>query len=206
MLRPIAVLLAVLAPALAQAAQPAQPLRPLSSFSSGSWQVVTVGTDERVNHCAVERGSFAAKPKPGEPRVMFQVDEQWAILSVRSTDYRFAGKKPLAITLVGSDGTEQTPKAAAGGWDRADIAYANGKPDLLPLVALKYLDVRMDDTSVRVPMDGFAEVLLAFSDCVKSIGKPAEGWTTSEVDALIGAVSRGEAKCREESGRTICDR
>lgn len=207
MLRPVVALLAVLTPALAQAAPPAQQFRALSSFSSGDWQVVAVGNDERVNHCAVERGSFAAQPRAGEPRMMFQVDQNWAILSVRSVDYRFPGKKALAVTLVGSDGSEQTPKAAAAGWDRADIAYANGKIDLMPLAALKHIDVRMEDSAVRLPMEGFAEVLLAFSDCMKNIGKPVEGWGTREIDDLIGAVKRGEAKCAEDkSGRIVCDR
>jgi hypothetical protein len=208
MLRAAAAVLTLLiaTPALAQAAQPKapQPLRALSSFASSGWQVVFVGNDERVNHCALERESSG--PKPGQPKFMFQIDQKWAILTVRAAEYKFTEKKPLTVTLVGSDGGERQPKAATGGPDRADIAFGNDAAELTSLAGLSHLDVRMDGSTVRLPMDGLSTALPALADCMANIGKPAQGWSSDEVDHLVNAVKNGKATCREDkSGRMICD-
>ena len=194
------------APRPANAPAAAQPFRTLASTTVEPWQVAWIGNDEKVNHCALLRGTGASDPLPGEPKFLFVADREWVILRVRAVEYQFTDKKPLSLTLTTAIG-ERQPLATTGGPDLADIRFGKDRADMAALLASPHLDVRMDGVTVRLPLDGLAAAMPAYNDCMAHIGKPAKGWTDRDVDQLIKAVKSGKARCVEDARqhRTVCD-
>src|SRR6185436_13745510 len=93
-------------------AQPEQPLRKLGYSRIGPWEVAAIGNDQKVNHCALTRGTSSADLKPGEPKFLMIVDNTWMILRVRDASYKFTEKKPLPVTVITAEGVESKPDAA----------------------------------------------------------------------------------------------
>ena len=90
-------------------AQPQQPFRKLEYSRIGPWEVAAIGNDEKVNHCALTRGTSSADLKPGEPKFCMIVDNTWMIVRVRDASYKFTEKKALAVTAITAEGVESTP-------------------------------------------------------------------------------------------------
>lgn len=187
-------------------AQP-QPFRKLEFSRIRGWEVAAIGNDEKVNHCALTRGTSSAELKPGEPKFTMIVDTKWLILRVRAADYKFTEKKALAVTAITADGTESKPLAATGGPDLADIRFGVDIKERDGLLATKHLDIRMEDSTVRLSFAGLDAVRPAFDQCMANIGSPAKGWSSSEIDQLVSQVKRGQAKCTENKRTrvTMCD-
>ena len=186
---------------------PAQPFRKLEFSRIGGWEVAAIGNDEKVNHCALTRGTSSAELKPGEPKFTMIADTKWLILRVRAADYRFSEKKALAVTAITADGIESKPLAATGGPDLADIRFGADVKERDALLATKHLDIRMEDSTVRLSFAGLEAAKPAFDQCMANIGSPAKGWSSSEIDELVSQVKRGRAKCSENKRtRTVtCD-
>ena len=112
-----------------------QPFRKLNYSRIAGWEVAWIGNDEKVNHCALTRGTTSADLKPGEPKFVIIVDNAWMIARVRDASYKFTEKKALAVTAITAEGVESTPLAATGGPDLADIRFSaerrRGLVDLL---------------------------------------------------------------------------
>ncbi len=143
------VLVASAAPAFSQSATPAsapaaQPFRKLEFSRIGGWEIAAIGNDEKVNHCILTRGTSSADPKPGEPKFAFAVDQTWAILQLRTADFKYTEKKGLPVTVTTAEGSESKPLAATGGPDLANIRFAT-PTELNPVLATKHLDVRVED-------------------------------------------------------------
>jgi hypothetical protein len=204
------VLAAATASAVAQTATPAnapaaQPLRQLASRTIAPWQVEWVGNDEKVNHCIVARGTRSDKPTAEEPKLMFVVDHGVAILRLRAEPFRFTEKKSLKASLTLPNGTELNPLAATSGPDRADMKLEPKEMDAL--LAVSYVDARVDGMTVRLPFAGAAEITPVWRECMANIGKPAKGWTDGEIDQLVKSVKNGRAKCttNKRTNTTMCD-
>lgn len=195
------------APKLPNGPAEAQSFRTLASATVAPWQVMWIGNDEKVNHCVLSRGTRAADPVAGEPKFVFLADRQWIILRVRAAEYAFTEKKALSVTLVTAEGGERRPLAATGGPDLADIQFGKDRAAIASLLASPYLDVRTDEATVRLALDGLAAVMPAYDECMANIGKPAKAWTDKELDQLIKAVKTGKARCVEDKQqrRTVCD-
>src|SRR5262249_11619821 len=116
-------------------------------------------------------------------------------------------KEGVSVTLVTAEGGEWRPLAATGGPDLADIQFGKDRAAIASLLASPYLDVRTEEATVRLALDGLAAVMPAYDECMANIGKPAKGWTGKEVDQLIKAVKTGKARCVEDKQqrRTVCD-
>ena len=179
-------------------AGPQQPFRKLEFSRIGPWEIAAIGNDERVNHCALTRGTSTAELKAGEPKFLMIVDRAWMILRVRDASYRFTEKKGLHVTVTTAEGVESKPLAAAGGPDLADIRLSAEPRDIDALLATRYLDIRAEDSNVRLSFAGLAAAKADFDQCMANIGSPAKGWSSTEVDQLINQVRRGRAKCSED--------
>ena len=188
-------------------AQQQQPFRKLGYSRIGAWEVAAIGNDEKVNHCALTRGTSSADLKPGEPKFLLIVDNTWMILRVRDASYKFTEKKKLAVTAITAEGVESQPPAATGGADLADIRFSAEPQQRDALLATRHLDIRMDDSSVRLSFSGLAQAKAEFDQCMANIGSPAQGFSNVEFDALISQVKRGKAKCSENKRTrvTTCD-
>lgn len=187
------------------AAAQAQPFRKLEFSRLGPWEVAAIGNDQKVNHCALTRGTSSAELKPGEPQFTMIADETWTILRVRATDYRFTEKKPLAVTAATAEGAESKPAAATGGPDLADIRFTAEEREAL--LKSRHLDIRIEDSSVRLSFAGLSAAKDAFDQCMANIGTPAKGWSKAEIDQLVDQIKRGKAKCAENkrTRTTVCD-
>ena len=99
------------------------------------------------------------------------------------------------------------PIAATGGPDLADIRFSAERRELDALLATKHLDIRTDGSTVRLSFAGLTEAKADFDQCMANIGSPAKGWSSAEVDQLIGQIKRGKAKCSENKRTrvTTCD-
>ena len=192
--------------AFAHATTP-QPFRKLEYSRIGPWEVAGIGNDEKVNHCALTRGTSSAEPKPGEPKFLMIVDRTWMILRLRDASYKFTEKKQLDLTVITADGTEMKPPAATGGPDLADIRFSAGPKDVDALLAAAHLDVRLDGSTVRLSFSGLAAAKADFDACMANIGSPAKGFGKADFDQLLGQIKRGKAKCseNERTGVTTCD-
>jgi hypothetical protein len=162
-----------------------QVLHQVGSFVLNDWQVVFVGTDERVNHCVLVRETKSAKPTSAEPHFALLADQKWVILQVRSADYRFTEKKALKVTLATPDGSETAPLASTGGPDTANINFGTTRQDIAALAGSAYLDVRTGEATVRLSLDGLDRIMPAFDRCMANIGSPAKGFSDDEINALI---------------------
>jgi hypothetical protein len=184
-----------------------QPFRKLNTSRIGGWEVAWIGNDEKVNHCALTRGTSSADLKPGEPKFLMIVDNTWMILRVRDAGYKFTERKPLAVTATTAEGVESKPPAATGGPDLADIRFSAEPKERDALLATKHLDIRMDDSAVRLSFSGLAAAKAEFDQCMVNIGTTAKGFSDQEFDQLISQVKRGKAKCSENkrTGVTTCD-
>jgi hypothetical protein len=191
----------------ASATTPQQTFRKLEYSRIGPWEVAAIGNDEKVNHCALTRGTSTAELKPGEPKFLMIVDRTWMILRVRDASYRFTEKKGLPVTVTTAEGVESRPPAATGGPDLADIRLSAEPKDIDALLATRYLDVRTEGSNVRLSFAGLAAAKPDFDQCMANIGSPAKGWSSAEVDQLIGQIKRGKAKCSENKRTrvTTCD-
>jgi hypothetical protein len=191
----------------ASATTPQQTFRKLEYSRIGPWEVAAIGNDEKVNHCALTRGTSTAELKPGEPKFLMIVDRTWTILRVRDASYRFTEKKGLPVTVTTAEGVESRPLAATGGPDLADIRLSAEPKDIDALLATRYLDVRTEGSNVRLSFAGLAAAKPDFDQCMANIGSPAKGWSSAEVDQLIGQIKRGKAKCSENKRTrvTTCD-
>lgn len=187
------------------AASQSQPLRKLEFSRIGPWEVAAIGNDEKVNHCALTRGTSSAELKPGEPKFTMIADAKWMILRVRAAEYQFTQKKALAVTLVTAVGAESKPAAASGGPDLADIRFTPEERDAL--LKTKYADIGLDGTTVRLSFAGLDAAKPALDQCMANIGSPVKGWSSREIDQLVSQVKRGKAKCVENkrTGVTMCD-
>ncbi len=200
-------LLALALTVAAQGATPAQPqpFRKLEFSRIGPWEVAAIGNDEKVNHCALTRGTSSAELKPGEPKFTMIVDNTWMILRVRAADYRFSEKKGLAVTVTTAEGAESKPPAATGGPDLADIRFAPEERDAL--LKSKYLDIRLGESTVRLSFAGLDAAKPDFDQCMANIGSPTKGWSSAEIDQLASQIKRGKAKCvtNKRTNTTMCD-
>ena len=184
-----------------------QPFRKLEHSRIGPWEVAAIGNDEKVNHCALTRGTASAEPKPGEPKFSMVVGTKWMIVRVRDASFKFTERKALAVTAITAEGVESHPVAATGGPDLADIRFSAEPRERDALLATKHLDLRMDEGTVRLSFAGLAEAKRDFDQCMANIGSPAKGFSSAEVDQLIQQVKRGRAKCTENKRTrvTTCD-
>ena len=193
-----------------QAATPAppqaqQPFRKLEYSRIGPWEVAAIGNDEKVNHCALARGTSSSEPKQGEPKFLLLVDTGWMILRLRAAEYQFTEKKALAVTAITAEGVESKPLAATGGPDLADIRFSAEPKERDALLATRHLDIRTEDATVRLSFEGLDEVQPAFKQCLANIGSPAKGWSDAEFAQIIKQVKRGKAKCATKKNVTTCD-
>jgi hypothetical protein len=192
----------------APAAQPQQPFRKLNFSRIGPWEVAAIGNDEKVNHCALTRGTSSADLKPGEPKFLVIVDNAWMIVRVRDASYKFTEKKGLAVTVTTAEGVESKPAAATGGPDLADIRFSAAPKDRDALLATAHLDIRLDnDAPVRLSFSGLARAKAEFDACMANIGTPAKTFGEQDVDKLVSQIKRGKAKCAENkrTGVIMCD-
>jgi hypothetical protein len=187
--------------------QSQQPFRKLNHSRIGPWEVAWIGNDQKVNHCALTRGTSSADLKPGEPKFLMIVDETWMILRVRDASFKFAEKKQLAVTATTAEGIESRPPAATGGPDLADIRFSAEPKERDALLATRHLDIRMDETTTRLSFSGLAAAKAEFDQCMANIGTPAQGFSKDELDEVIRQVKRGTAKCTENKRTrvTSCD-
>ncbi|HEX6103649.1 MAG TPA: hypothetical protein VF031_11430, partial [Alphaproteobacteria bacterium] len=173
------------------------------------WEVAWIGNDKKVNHCMLQRGELLmADPKPGAPSFVIVADREHTILRVRATDYRFTGKRMLAVTLVTADGAERTPLgAAATGPDLVDMELGKDRALLDRLAESGHVEVRLKGGTVRLPLDRLSEALAPYDRCMADIGKPAKGFSDAEIDALARQIAKGRAKCSENKRTRIvtCD-
>jgi hypothetical protein len=108
----------------ASSAPPAQQQFRMLEFSrTGPWEVAAISSDEKVNHCALTRGTSSADLKPGEPKFLMIVDTTWMVVRVRDASYKFSEKKKLDITAITAEGVASTPAAATGGPDLARAGH-----------------------------------------------------------------------------------
>ena len=205
-----AIALALILPAAANSATPGdkpaqQPFRKLEFSRIGPWEVAAIGNDEKVNHCALTRGTSSAELKPGEPKFTMIADEKWTIFRVRATDYRFTEKKPLIVTAITAEGAESKPLAATGGPDLADIRFTS--EERATLLKSKHVDIRIEESTVRLSFAGLPAAKSVFDRCMGNIGTPAKGWGKGEIDRLVGQIKQGTAKCTENkrTRTTVCD-
>jgi hypothetical protein len=185
----------------------AQPFRKLEFSRIGPWEVAAIGNDEKVNHCALTRGTSSADLKPGEPKFSVIVGTKWMIVRVRDASYQFTEKKALSVTAITAEGVESTPLAATGGPDLADIRFSAEPQERDALLATRHIDIRMDEGTVRLSFAGLAEAKRDLDQCMANIGTPSKGWSNAEIDQLIKQVKRGKAKCTENKRTrvTTCD-
>jgi len=80
----------------------------------------------------------------------------------------------LAVTVTTAEGTESKPLAATGGSDLANIRFGT-QTELNPLLATKHLDVRVEDITVRLSLEGLSEIRAELDQCTANIGSPAKG-------------------------------
>lgn len=182
-----------------------QPFRQLDYSRIGPWQVAAIGNDEKVNHCALTRGTTSPEPKAGEPKFVFLVDKETMILRLRAAEYKFTEKKALAVTAINADGVESRPLAATAGPDLADIRFSAEPTERNALLATKHLDIRTEDATVRISFEGLDEAQPEFRKCLANIGSPAKGWSKDEFDQILKQVKRGTAKCATRKNVTTCD-
>jgi hypothetical protein len=201
-----------LALALSVAAQSAtpegaapQPFRKLEFSRIGPWEVAAIGNDEKVNHCALTRGTASPELKSGEPQFTMIADAKWMILRVRAAEYQFTEKKGLPVTVVTAEGAESKPLAASGGSNFADIRFTPEEREAL--LRTRHLNIRIEDSTVRLSFAGLDAAKPAFDECMANIGTPAKGWSSREIDQLVSQVKRGKAKCTENKRTrvTMCD-
>jgi hypothetical protein len=100
---------------------------------------------------------------------------------------------------------ESKPAAATGGPDLADIRFESKERDAL--LASKHIDIKLDDSTVRLSFAGLTEAKADFDQCMANIGSPAKGFSNREIDQLAEKMKRGKAKCTENKRTrvTMCD-
>jgi hypothetical protein len=141
-------------------------------------------------------------PKPETPIYFLLVDNQAAILRVRSASFHFAEKgKALSVTIKTPDGGERKPPSATGGPDMADILLG-AHVNFDALAAYSYLDIQAADATTHLSLDGMTKALPALKECMGDIGRPAKDWSDQKIDQLI----RHNPQCTEDSRhRIVCD-
>ena len=182
-----------------------QPFRKLEYSRIGPWEVAAIGNDEKVNHCALARGTASPDPKQGEPKFLLLVDKETMILRLRAAEYKFTGKKARAVTAITAEGVESKPLAATGGPDLADVRFSAEPTERDALLSTKYLDIRTGDATVRLSFEGLDEVQPAFKQCLANIGSPPKGWSDAEFEQILEQVKRGKTKCATRKNVTTCD-
>lgn len=105
------------------------------------------------------------------------------------------------MTAITADGIESKPLAAAGGPDLADIRFGAEAKERDALLATKHLDIRMEDSTVRLSFAGLEAAKPAFDQCVANIGSPAKGWSSSEIDQLVSQVNAAKRSAPGTSAR-----
>ena len=153
------------------AAQSGAPVRKLGLAPAGAWTVVRAG-EQKISHCAMGLRSDAANPQPGKPQLMISADHQFVLLRVRAAEWSFSGARDIAVTLATPDGAERQPAAAVRGNDMIDIALGVEPERIAELAASPHLDIRTEDATVRLPLNGLVDVLPAYRDCLARIGQP----------------------------------
>ncbi len=153
------------------AAQSGAPVRTITVAPAGTWIAVR-GGEREVSHCIIGLRSDAPDPAPGKPQFMIAADRDLVLLRVRAAEWSFPGARDIAVTLTKADGAEQVPAAAARGKDMIDIALGTDAQKVTELAAQAHLDIRTEGTTVRLTLDGIAEVLPAYRACVAGIGAP----------------------------------
>jgi len=180
---------------------PPQPFRKLEYSRIGPWEVAAIGNDEKVNHCALARGTASPDPKQGEPKFLLLVDKETMILRLRAAEYKFTGKKALAVTAITAEGVESKPLAATGGPDLADVRFSAEPTERDALLSTKHLDIRTGDATVRLSFEGLDEAQPAFKQCLANIGSPAKGWSDAEFEHHLVVVQRlGKTRCARPVG------
>jgi hypothetical protein len=153
------------------AAQPASPARKLANPTpAGQWAVILAG-DQTVSHCVMGVRSDAPAPLPGKPQFLISADGGFVLLRVRAAEWTFGESRKISVTLATADDSERQPVAAVSGADMIDIAFGVA-PDLIDeLAASSHLDIKTEGTSVRLPLQGLANVLPAYRDCLAGVGR-----------------------------------
>ena len=99
-------------------------------------------------------------------------------------EYKFTGKKALAVTAITAEGVESKPLAATGGPDLADVRFSAEPTERDALLSTKHLDIRTEDATVRLSFEGLDEAQPAFKQCLANIGSPAKGWSDAEFEQI----------------------
>ena len=183
----------------------AQPLRKLEFSRIGPWEVAAIGNDEKVNHCALTRGTSSTDLKPGEPKCFHgrrhQVDDR----ARARRELQVHREEGACRDRHHGGRRESTPLAATGGPDLADIRFSAEPQERDALLATRHLDIRMDEGTVRLSFAGLGEAKRDLDQCMANIGTPAKGWSNAEIDQLIKQVKRGKAEVHREQAHARHD-
>lgn len=195
-----------LAPAAAKAEE--ETFRKLEWEVISPWEIAWIGNDKKVNHCILARGDFDAAPTKDDPRMMIVADRDNVILRVRAAPYRFTAARRIAVTLATADGASQSPLAAVAGPDLVDIKLDNERALLDRFAASGQLELRAEETVVRLRLDRMAEALKPYDTCMNDIGAPAKGFSAAEIDEIAHVIGAGRANCNENRRARIvtCER
>jgi len=170
MMRSALIAFSVIASVTTVSAQPIGPVRTLTTTPAGQWAVVQLGQDKAAQ-CVMGLRSDAAAPALGQPQFMISADQGFAILRVRAAEWSFPGGRDIAVTLATDDGSQSTPAAVVRGKDLIDISLG-ASPDLGALARSGHLAISAEGTEVSLPLEGLAEVLPAYRDCLAGLGTP----------------------------------
>lgn len=141
--------------------------RPLRINAYGPWQVVIWGTGNRIDYCTLIRfAGLATTPNYG-----IRVDKSGATFSIQTTVWNLTPKTQVNLLVTPADGAERELAAMAVSRKRADVEFDLKGPFLDQLRAAKYLDVRLDGVSVRLPFDDFDGARVALDMCARIIGR-----------------------------------
>jgi hypothetical protein len=195
-----------LAPSFARAEE--ESFRKLEWQVVAPWEVAWIGNDKKVNHCILARGDFDAAPTKDDPRMMIVADRDNVILRVRAAPYRFTAARRIAVTLATADGAAQSPLAAVAGPDLVDIKLDNERALLDRFASSGQLELRAEETVVRLRLDRMAEALKSYDACMNDIGAPAKGFSAGEIDEIAELIGAGRANCNEDrrTGVLTCER
>jgi hypothetical protein len=157
-------LLAAAVAAVPAAAQPMPALQPLAMNTVGPWEIVVWGVGLEVQHCTLVRAGSA------DPQFGVMVDEKLTVMSVETPHWKLRAMTTVHPTLTLPSG-ERSVAALAISPTRANIHFGKDRSYLDELARAPHLDIRIAETSVRVPLDGVAAGLAAFNACVQRLGK-----------------------------------
>jgi len=161
------------------------PWHSLAVFKLDPWQLAFVGNDTQVNHCALSRSSVGSDPQPGEPKLTIMSDGRWTILEIRAAEFRSSDRKAIPLTLATAAGLEVQPHAVTGGADIVHVAIPANVKLVDNLSRSSHLDIRTEDVTVRVPLNGLQQMMAPLARCMKNIGKPAEKFSPADVAELV---------------------